>query len=55
MEAYKTIWNPMEVIKNSKKAFVRPNHLIWNRGTVRQTDRQTHSQTDSPNAYKDLW
>ena len=33
----------MEVIRNSKKGFVRPKHLIWNGGT----DRQTHAQTNT--------
>ena len=31
---------PIEVIKNSNKAFVRQKYLIWNGGTERQTDRQ---------------
>ena len=33
----------MEVIRNSKKGFVRPKHLIWNGGTDRQTDTHTHT------------
>ena len=33
---------PIEVIKNSNKAFVRQKYLIWNGGT----DTQTHRQTD---------
>ena len=32
---------PIEVIKNSNKAFVRQKYLIWNGGT----DTQTHTQT----------
>ena len=36
----------MKVIRNSKEPFVRPKQLIWNGGTYRQTDRQTHRQTD---------
>ena len=40
------IWNPMEVIKNSKETFVRLQQLIWNGGTDTQTDRQTDRQTD---------
>ena len=32
---------PIEVIKNSNKAFVRQKYLIWNGGTDRHTDRQT--------------
>ena len=28
---------PIEVIKNSNKAFVRQKYLIWNGGTDRQT------------------
>ena len=37
MEALITIWNPVEVISNSKKTFLRPKQLIWNGGTDRQT------------------
>ena len=33
---------PIEVIKNSNKAFVRQKYLIWNGGT----DRHTHIHTD---------
>ena len=29
---------PIEVIRNSNKAFVRQKYLIWNGGTDRQTD-----------------
>ena len=29
---------PIEVIKNSNKAFVRQKYLIWNGGTHRHTD-----------------
>ena len=36
---------PIEVIKNSNKAFVRQKYLIWNGGTDRQTDRHTDTQT----------
>ena len=36
---------PIEVIKNSNKAFVRQKYLIWNGGTDRHTDTQTHTQT----------
>ena len=46
MEALITIWNPMEVIKNSKETFVRLQQLIWNGGTDRQTDTQTDTHTD---------
>ena len=49
MEAYGSLNNhmePIEVIKNSKKAFVRPKRLIWNGGTYRQTDRQTDPHRD---------
>ena len=35
----------MKVIKNSKETFVRPKQLIWNGGTDRHTDTQTHTQT----------
>ena len=38
MEDWTTIWNPLEVIRNSKELFVRPNQLIWYGGTDRQTD-----------------
>ena len=38
---------PIEVIRNSKKAFVREKYLIWDKGTDRQTDRQTHRHTDT--------
>ena len=37
---------PIEVIKNSNKAFVRQKYLIWNGGTDRQTHRHTHIHTD---------
>ena len=37
---------PIEVIKNSNKAFVRQKYLIWNGGTHRHTDTQTDRQTD---------
>ena len=37
---------PIEVIKNSNKAFVRQKYLIWNGGTDTQTDRHTDRQTD---------
>ena len=33
----------MEVIRNSKKAFVRQKHFIWNEGTDTHTDTQTHN------------
>ena len=36
---------PIEVIKNSNKAFVRQKYLIWNGGTDTQIHRQTHTQT----------
>ena len=39
---------PIEVIKNSNKAFVRQKYLIWNGGTDRHTDRQTDRHTDRP-------
>ena len=38
---------PIEVIRNSNKAFVRHKYLIWNGGTDTQTDTQTDRQTDS--------
>ena len=37
---------PIEVIKNSNKAFVRQKYLIWNGGTDTQTHRQTDRHTD---------
>ena len=36
---------PIEVIKNSNKAFVRQKYLIWNGGTDRHTDTHTYTQT----------
>ena len=50
MEGYGSLNNnmePIEVIRNSKKAFVRQKYLIWDKGTDRQTDRQTHRHTDT--------
>ena len=47
-EASRTFYNhmePIEVIKNSNKAFVRQKYLIWNGGTDTQTDTHTHRQT----------
>ena len=37
---------PIEVIRNSNKAFVRQKYLIWNGGTHTQTHRQTDRHTD---------
>ena len=45
----------MEVIRNSKKAFMRPKHYIWNGGTDRHTDRHTDPCIELRYAQLKMW